>query len=59
VENCPNYPEDTIQKLVDSELDIIGISLAGTTAPNHNQIHKGTDFNKLVSNLELLCKIKA
>ncbi|MEA3385871.1 MAG: radical SAM protein, partial [Thermodesulfobacteriota bacterium] len=51
--------EDTIRKLVDLELDIIGISLAGTTAPTHNQIRKGTDFNKLVSNLELLCKIKA
>jgi len=51
--------EDTIRKLVDLELDIIGISLVGTTAPTHNQIRKGTDFNKLVSNLELLCKIKA
>ncbi len=50
--------EDTIRKLVDLELDIIGISLAGTTATTHNQIRKGTDFNKLVSNLELLCKIK-
>ena len=51
--------EDTIRKLVDLKLDIIGISLAGTTATTHNQIRKGTDFNKLVSNLELLCKIKA
>ena len=51
--------EETIRKLVDLELDIIGISLAGTTAPTHNQIRKGSDFNKLVSNLELLCKIKA
>jgi MoaA/NifB/PqqE/SkfB family radical SAM enzyme len=51
--------EDTIQKLVDLELDIIGISLSGATAKTHNQIRKGTDFNKLVSNLELLCKIKA
>jgi len=51
--------EDTIRKLVDLELDIIGISLAGATATSHNQIRKGTDFNKLISNLELLCKIKA
>ncbi len=51
--------EDTIRKLVDLELDIIGISLAGATATIHNQIRKGIDFNKLVSNLELLCKIKS
>jgi len=51
--------EDTIRKLVDLELDIIGISLAGVTPATHNRIRKGTDFNKLVSNLELLCKIKA
>ncbi|MCK5507421.1 MAG: radical SAM protein [Desulfobacterales bacterium] len=51
--------EETIRKLVDLELDIIGISLAGTTATTHNRIRKGTDFNKLVSNLELLSKIKA
>ena len=51
--------EDTIRKLVDLKLDIIGISLAGTTATTHNQIRKRTNFNKLVSNLELLCKIKA
>ncbi len=51
--------EDTIQRLVDLQLDIIGISLAGTTARTHNQIRKGTDFNKLISHLERLCKIQA
>jgi len=51
--------EDTIRKLVDLELDIIGISLAGTTAPTHNQIRKGTDFSKVISHLETLGKIKA
>lgn len=51
--------EETIRKLVDLGPDIIGISLAGTTATTHNRIRKGTDFNKLVSNLELLSKIKA
>ena len=51
--------EDTIRTLVDLELDIMGISLAGTTARTHNQIRKGTDFNKLISHLERLCKIQA
>jgi MoaA/NifB/PqqE/SkfB family radical SAM enzyme len=51
--------EDTIRTLVDLHLDIIGISLAGTTARTHNQIRKGTDFNQVISHLEWLCKIKA
>jgi MoaA/NifB/PqqE/SkfB family radical SAM enzyme len=51
--------EDTIRILVDLELDIIGISLAGTTAGTHNRIRKGTDLNKVVSNLVRLCEIKA
>lgn len=51
--------EDTIRKLVDLELDIIGISLAGTTAPTHNKIRKGTDFKTIISSLELLSRIKA
>jgi len=50
--------EDTIRTLIDLQLDIIGISLAGTTAKTHNQIRKGTDFNKVISHLERLCKIQ-
>jgi MoaA/NifB/PqqE/SkfB family radical SAM enzyme len=51
--------EDTIRTLVDLQLDIIGVSLAGITAKTHNQIRKGSDFNKVISRLELLRKIKA
>jgi MoaA/NifB/PqqE/SkfB family radical SAM enzyme len=51
--------EDTMQVLVDLQLDIIGISLAGTTARTHNRIRKGTDLNKIIFHLERLCKIKA
>ena len=50
--------EDTIRTLIDLQLDIIGISLAGTTAKTHNRIRKGTDLNKVISHLERLCKIK-
>ena len=51
--------EDTIRTLVDLQLDIMGISLAGTTAATHNQVRKGTDFNQVISHLERLCKIQA
>ena len=51
--------EDTIRMLVDLQLDIIGISLAGTTPRTHNRIRKGTDFNKIISSLEQLCKVEA
>ena len=51
--------EDTIRTLIDLNLDIIGISLAGTNAETHNRIRKGTDFSKIISHLETLGKIKA
>jgi MoaA/NifB/PqqE/SkfB family radical SAM enzyme len=51
--------EDTIQTLVDLQLDIMGISLAGATAKTNNRIRKGSNLDKVISNLELLRKIKA
>lgn len=51
--------ENVIRKLVGLQLDIIGISLAGTTPGTHNRIRKGTDLNEVISHLERLCKIKA
>jgi len=51
--------EDTLQALVDLEVDVIGISLAGTTPSTHNQIRKGTDFDKIISSLVRLREIKA
>jgi len=51
--------EDIMRKLVDLKLDILGISLAGTSAATHNKIRRGTDFEKIICNLELLRKIKA
>ena len=50
--------EDTIRMLVDLQLDIVAVSLAGTTAGTHNQIRKGTDFDQVISNLERLREIK-
>jgi MoaA/NifB/PqqE/SkfB family radical SAM enzyme len=51
--------EDTMQMLVELQLDIIAVSFAGTIPGTHNQIRKGTDFEKVVSHLERLRKIKA
>ena len=51
--------EETIRTLIDLDLGIIGISLAGTSAKTHDRIRKGTDFSKVISQLETLGKIKA
>jgi MoaA/NifB/PqqE/SkfB family radical SAM enzyme len=51
--------EDTMRRLVGLDLDILGVSLAGATSKTHHRFRKGTDFNKVISSLERLCKIKA
>jgi len=51
--------EDMSRSLIDLDLDIIGISLAGTSAKTHDRIRKGTHFSKIISQVETLCKIKA
>jgi len=48
-----------IQTLVDLQVDILGVSFAGTTPSTHNRIRKGTDFNTVVAALEYLQRIKA
>jgi MoaA/NifB/PqqE/SkfB family radical SAM enzyme len=51
--------DGALRRLVDLELDIIGVSLAGTSPRTHNYFRKGTDFDKVVSCVERLDKIKA
>jgi len=51
--------DDTLRTLVDLQVDIVAVSLAGTTATTHNQIRKGTDLNQIISHLERLGTIKA
>ena len=50
--------EDTLRRLVDLQLDILGISLAGTTSLTHNRLRRGTDLDKVVSRLEQLREIE-
>jgi MoaA/NifB/PqqE/SkfB family radical SAM enzyme len=51
--------EETTRTLIDLDLDIIAVSLAGTSARTHDRIRKGTDFSKVISQLETLSTIKA
>lgn len=50
--------ENNMRRLVDLELDILGISLAGMSAATHDEIRKGTRLNEIVSYLDRLRKIK-
>ncbi len=51
--------EKTIRKLIDSKVDILGVSLAGTKATSHNKFRQGNDFDEIISNLNLLCRLKS
>jgi MoaA/NifB/PqqE/SkfB family radical SAM enzyme len=51
--------EHTARRLVDMQIDIVAVSLAGTTAATHNRIRKGTDLDQITSHLERLQTIKA
>ena len=50
--------EETINKLIEFRVDILGVSLAGATATSHNKFRKGNDFDEVISNLELLFRLK-
>ena len=57
--NATLLTEETIERLIDLPLDIMGVSLAGTTAKTHNRFRKGADLNKVISSLLLLDRMKA
>ena len=50
--------EKNIRTIIDSEVDILGVSLAGVTAKSHNKFRRGNDFDQVVSNLSMLYKLK-
>ena len=50
--------EKTIVELIDLKLDILCVSLAGTTSPTHNRLRKGNNFDQIISNLILLRELK-
>jgi len=51
--------KENIHTIVDLQVDILGVSFAGTTPTTHNRIRKGTDFDTVVAALEYLRSIKA
>ncbi len=51
--------KENIHTIVDLQIDILGVSFAGTTSSTHNRIRKGTDFDTVVAALEYLQRIKA
>ena len=50
--------EKIISTLIDLKLDILCVSLAGTTRATHNRIRKGNSFDQIISNLILLRQLK-
>jgi MoaA/NifB/PqqE/SkfB family radical SAM enzyme len=48
-----------LDRLVDLELDILGISLAGTGPESHNRLRAGTDFDQITASLLSLKDKKA
>jgi len=51
--------KENIHTIIDLQLDILGVSFAGTIPSTHNRIRKGTDFDTVVAALEYLRRIKA
>lgn len=50
--------ESAMKRIVELGLDVLGLSLAGTTAATHNRIRKGADFDTALSRFERLRAIK-
>ena len=50
--------EKIIVELIDLKLDILCVSLAGTTSSTHNRFRKGNNFDQIISNLNLLRELK-
>jgi MoaA/NifB/PqqE/SkfB family radical SAM enzyme len=50
--------EETICRIIDSRVDIMGVSLAGATAATHNTFRRGSDFDTILSNLQRVSRIK-
>ena len=51
--------DENIRKIIDLDLDILCVSLAGVEPDTHNPIRSGTDFLKILANLDRLSQMKA
>lgn len=50
--------DGTIRDLIGAGLDVIGISFAGGSAATHDELRRGCDFDRVVSNAKALVKGK-
>lgn len=50
--------EKTCGRLVELELDILGISIAGATMKTHEAIRVGSNFSRLATNIKVLSNLK-
>lgn len=57
--NGMGLDEQTIHAIIDAGVDILGVSLAGTSPGTHDRFRRGNDFRRLMQNLEALNRIKA
>ncbi len=57
--NGMELSEKNIHRILDSGLDILGVSLAGVTAASHNRFRSGTDFDVVIENIRRVKQIKA
>jgi len=49
---------ETCKKLIELDLDILGISIAGATKKTHEEIRVGSNFDRLIKNIEILKAVK-
>lgn len=50
--------QETSERLIELELDIIVVSIAGSTRGTHEGIREGSDFEKITGNVRTLLEIK-
>lgn len=56
--NGTRLTEETAERLLDSGLDLLAVSIAGATADTHEAIRVGSDFAKLIENIRRLLVLR-
>jgi MoaA/NifB/PqqE/SkfB family radical SAM enzyme len=57
--NGMHLTEEAARRLVELEVDVLGVSIAGTSGAVHDSIRRGTRLDTVVSNLDRLRDLKA
>ena len=56
--NATLLDKDKMKRIIDLDVDIVGVSMAGTHAATHNRFRKGCDFDQVDRNLVELKRMK-